>query len=578
MSTFDPDVTIIGTALSGESTDEPNAQPNRRLQSQPIRGIGGSEFSDPHESAALRGVELIRGSRRRLEEETHELLRQRIRACAVVLFIAVFTYWVRSLFLEDAPMQGLEFLISGILLASIYRLSRGERWSLRTLRRAELWLFWSASVILCIYQFTMLRRKAHVGDATAALGAMKSCVIYFFGIIILYGTFIPNRWQRAMKVVIPMALAPGIAPLILRLTDPDVVTISQHVATFEQVSDNILMLVLGVVTSTYGTHIINTLREEVYKARQLGQYRLKELLGKGGMGEVYLAEHQLLKRKCAIKLIRTDLQTDPSALIRFEREVRTTAKLSHPNTIDVYDYGRTDEGTFYYVMEFLPGMNLAEIVKRYGPLPAERAIYLLTQTCGALSEAHEVGLIHRDIKPANIFAAQRGGQYDFAKLLDFGLVRAIKHPTEHTPEVLQEQSSERGLSGSIHFMAPEQADPDQQTDQRSDIYALGATAYFLVTGKPPFIRRNGIQILQAHARDEVIPPSRFTPHLAKDLESVIMKCLEKSPEDRFPTVVALDNALRDCSAAGKWNADSASAWWREHTKVPIVAEPSEVDS
>jgi tRNA A-37 threonylcarbamoyl transferase component Bud32 len=569
MNTFDPDQTLIG-ALPEDVTEKTPIAGRKQVQQ------GAANDSVPSElSQGPAGVELVRGVRRHLDDETQALLRQRLRACAVILFISVFAYWVRSLFLDDAPMQGLEFLISGALLVSIYQLSSGKGWSLRSLRRAEVGLFWSGSIFLCIYQFTLLRHKAHAGDATAALGAMKSCIIYFFGMIILYGTFIPNRWFRALKVVGPMALAPGIAPLILRMTDPDVRTINEHVATFEHVSDNILMLVLGVIASTYGTHIINTLREEVYKARQLGQYRLKELLGKGGMGEVYLAEHRLLKRKCAIKLIRTDQQTDPNALIRFEREVRTTARLSHPHTIDVYDYGRTDEGTFFYVMEFLPGMNLSELVKRFGPLPAERAVYLLLQTCGALREAHDVGLIHRDIKPANIFAAQRGGQYDFAKLLDFGLVRTLKHPGESGVGDVTQQPAERGLSGSIHFMAPEQADPDQQTDQRSDIYALGATAYFLVTGKPPFVRSDGLQILQAHARENVIPPSRLAASLAKDLELIILKCLEKNPADRYATVKELEEVLEHCSLAGRWGAADASRWWAEHKQEimgPVEAE------
>lgn len=462
-------------------------------------------------------------------------------------------------------MRWLQALVTAVLSVSIWRLSTDQAWSLRALRRAEVGLFWSTAVLLSAYQFTLLWLKAHEGDATAALGSMKSCVIYSFGVIILYGTFIPNRWQRAMRVVGPMALVPGVAPIILRFIDPEVRHISQRVATFEQVSDNVLILLLGVLTSTYGSYIINTLREEAYRARQLGQYHLKELLGKGGMGEVYLAEHRLLKRKCAIKLIRADHQLDRQSLLRFEREVRTTAGLSHPNTIDIYDYGRTEDGTFFYVMEFLPGMNLTEIVRRDGPMPAERAVHLLTQTCAALREAHDVGLIHRDIKPANIFAAKRGGEYDVAKLLDFGLVRTIKQQNTPGTEIVDEQpEEERGLSGSIHFMAPEQADMNQEADQRSDIYSLGATAYFLVTGQPPFQRENGLQVLRAHAEESVIPPSRISPSLPQDVEQIILKCLEKSPSDRYATVVALEDAFRHCSVAGKWTTADALLWWGQH--------------
>ena len=563
MNPLDPELTLIG-ALPEDSTEP--ASIRNSVAPQPTETAGGNSFSEITEPQ--RAIELVRGSRHRLDDETQELLHERLRAVTIVLFIAVFVFWIRNLFLADAPVLGMQGLASGILIASVWLLSSGRRWSLNFLRRAEVGLFWSTAAFLCTYQFVLLRHKAHLGDAMGALGAMKSCVIYFFGVIILYGTFIPNRWQRAVKVIGPMALVPGIIPLTLRNIDPQVRAISQHVATFEQISDNILMLLLGVMTSAYGTAVINSFREEAYKARQLGQYRLKELLGKGGMGEVYLAEHRLLKRKCAIKLIRPDHQRDPQARARFEREVRATAGLSHPNTIDVYDYGHTDDGTFFYAMEFLPGMNLSEMVKTYGPLPAERAVSLLTQTCGALREAHDVGLIHRDIKPANIFSAHRGGQHDVAKLLDFGLVQTTQqktpqHESGDESAINEAQSTTSpGLCGSIHFMAPEQADPDQEADQRSDIYSLGATAYFLVTGQPPFVRDHGLQVLRAHAEDAVTPPSLLAPDLPRDVEAIILKCLAKSPDDRFRTVSELETALTHCSVANRWTPEKATDWWK----------------
>ena len=184
-----------------------------------------------------------------------------------------------------------------------------------------------------------------------------------------------------------------------------------------------MILLILAVGSAFGARTISRLRRQVAEARQLGQYRLRRRIGAGGMGEVYLAEHQLLKRPCALKLIRPEDVADPKALERFEREVRLTATLSHPNTVEIYDYGRTEDGTYYYVMEYLPGLSLAELVERHGPLPPGRAVYLLRQVCLALREAHAAGLIHRDIKPSNIFAARRGGMDDVAKLLDFGLVR-----------------------------------------------------------------------------------------------------------------------------------------------------------
>ena len=260
--------------------------------------------------------------------------------------------------------------------------------------------------------------------------------------------------------------------------------------------DALILLILAV-GATYGARTISRLRRQVAEARQLGQYRLRRRIGAGGMGEVYLAEHQLLKRPCAVKLIRPGDAADPRALERFEREVRLTATLSHPNTVEIYDYGRAEDGTYYYVMEYLPGLSLAELVERHGPLPPGRVVYLLRQVCRALREAHAAGLIHRDIKPSNIFAARRGGLDDVAKLLDFGLVRpAAAADAAHL-------SGEGQILGTPLFMSPEQATGGRELDERSDIYSLGAVAYYLLTGRPPFDGEGGIGVMIAHARDPV---------------------------------------------------------------------------
>ena len=275
---------------------------------------------------------------------------------------------------------------------------------------------------------------------------------------------------------------------------------AEHTTT-DQVTGLLLMFALAGGGSVLGVDIIGGLRREAFEARQLGQYRLTRRIGAGGMGEVYLAEHQLLKRPCVVKLIRPDKSGDPKNVARFQREVRATAKLSHWNTVEIFDYGSTADGTFYYVMEYLPGMSLGEIVERFGPMSPERVIYLLEQACDALSEAHAAGLIHRDIKPANIFAAKRGGVYDVAKLLDFGLVKPL---VDDEPIHL---TIEGAIAGSPLFMSPEQAVGDSQPDARSDIYALGAVGYYLLTGRPPFQSDKAIKVMLAHAHDPVVPPS-----------------------------------------------------------------------
>jgi serine/threonine-protein kinase len=348
---------------------------------------------------------------------------------------------------------------------------------------------------------------------------------------------------------------------IIRTFHPAVAAIASEVANVEQMSDNALMLLIGAMCAIFGTHVINTLRLEAFEAKELGRYRLKQQLGAGGMGEVFLAEHQLLKRPCAIKLIRPEKAGNPTTIERFEREVRLTAKLSHPNTIDIYDYGQTEDGTFYYVMEYLPGMNLGELVERHGALPPERVIFLLRQTCNALGEAHRIGLIHRDIKPANIFVAERGGMYDVAKLLDFGLVKA--------PDGLpgKQLTQEGSLAGSPLYMSPEQAMAVGDADVCSDIYSLGAVAYFALTARPPFDADHPMKVIVAHARDEVVPPSQIRPTVPADVERIVLRCLAKQPGERFRDVWDLERSLAQCESAHKWTSAHAAQWWQQVPKV-----------
>jgi serine/threonine-protein kinase len=325
---------------------------------------------------------------------------------------------------------------------------------------------------------------------------------------------------------------------------------------FEFAFDGLILIILAVGT-TYGAHTLSRLRRQVTEARQLGQYRLKRRIGAGGMGEVYLAEHQLLKRPSAVKLIRSACADNPRAQERFEREVRLTATLSHPNTVEVYDYGRAEDGTYYYVMEYLRGLGLAELVEHHGPLPPARVVYLLRQVCGALREAHGTGLIHHDLKPSNIFAAWRGGVDDVAKLLDFGLVRpAATTGAAHL-------SGEGQILGTPLFMSPEQAMGARKLDERSDIYSLGAVAYYLLTGRPPFDGESGIGVMIAHARDPVVPPSRGRPDVPEDLERVVLRCLAKDPAERFPDSKSLEGALGACDCAGDWDQDRAARWWQD---------------
>jgi serine/threonine-protein kinase len=326
-----------------------------------------------------------------------------------------------------------------------------------------------------------------------------------------------------------------------------------------------LTLAGAAALAVYGSHRIERLRQEAFEARRLGQYQLKQRLGSGGMGEVYLAEHMMLRRPCAVKLIRPEHAGDPANLSRFEREVRSTATLTHPNTVEIFDYGNTEDGTFYYVMEYLPGLSLQEMVEQSGPLPPERAIHFLRQVCGALREAHGFGIIHRDIKPSNILVCERGGVRDVAKLLDFGLVQC----TGIRKQDVDKLTVMGTIVGSPPFMSPEQASGREDLDARTDIYSLGAVGYFLLTGQAPFMRETAMQMMMAHAYEPLVAPEKLRPDLPHDLQAVIVRCLEKDPAKRFQDADGLDKALAECGVAGSWTMERSAAWWSEHALSPL---------
>ncbi len=387
--------------------------------------------------------------------------------------------------------------------------------------------------------------------------------LYWVTLIYVYGLYIPNTWKRAAVVTGLMVIAPLGVTGGMALAYPNFAALlSEGYLVYMT-----LWLSLAALAAVYGSHKIGSLQREVAAARQIGSYVLRKKLGSGGMGEVYLAEHRLLKRPCAVKLIRPERAGDPEAIARFESEVQAAAKLTHLNTIEIYDYGHADDGTFYYAMEYLPGLSLQELVERYGKLPPGRVIHLLTQVASALREAHESGLVHRDIKPGNIFAAQRGGVYDVAKLLDFGLVKSSL-PTDASPDLTMEGA----LVGSPLYAPPETVTGDHAADGRSDIYSLGAVAYYLLTARPVFTEVKPIKALFAHVHQEVVPPSEYADEIPADLEQVVLRCLAKSPEDRFATAVDLEAALSLCGDAESWTAETARRWWSEIPEEPAMPQ------
>ncbi|MEP3479503.1 MAG: serine/threonine-protein kinase [Fuerstiella sp.] len=293
---------------------------------------------------------------------------------------------------------------------------------------------------------------------------------------------------------------------------------------------------------------------------KIGPYLLLEEIGRGGMGTVFRAEHALMKRQCAIKLISPERAAQTDMQKRFRQEARATAQLTHWNTIEVYDYGTSEDGRFYYVMELLEGVNLHQYVDRFGPMQPQRVIYLLKQLCNALYEAESHDLVHRDIKPSNIFLTQRGESCDVIKLLDFGLVQTS------TKAAVRHGKSDKKLHGSPAFMCPEQA-RGLNPDHRGDLYSLGAVAYFLLSGHPPFRDENPIMQVVAHATDCVPDFHTIGVSVAKELAAIVLKCLQKDPNDRYQSARSLLIALERCSVPGKWNWQKAEKWWRQYQPV-----------
>lgn len=328
-----------------------------------------------------------------------------------------------------------------------------------------------------------------------------------------------------------------------------------------------LLLAISSAAIFVFTVVLAKLRRQAQKAaiesQKLGQYTLEKKLGTGGMGVVYKGVHAVLRRPTAIKLLNVDKVNDDS-IKRFEREVQITCQLNHPNTVAIYDYGRTPEGVFYYAMEYLDGIDLQTLVERYGPQSEERVIHILNQICGSLFEAHSLGLVHRDIKPANIMFGRRGGEPDVVKVLDFGLVKAIDDEKQNG------LTSENALTGTPLYMSPESIQTPQSVDARSDIYAVGAVGYFLLTGQPVFQAGNIVELCQMHVtRQPELPSKRLGKSVSAELENALMSCLEKSRAKRPQTARDLTLLLARCPAATAWSIEDADAWWGRHERGHI---------
>jgi len=444
-------------------------------------------------------------------------------------------------FTTSFPNSILVLLLSMSL--GCFALLRVRRWGMRILSAVD-GLFLAGLVAACLYLYDRLHFFSFSGFAA---------VVPFLALFILArAVLVPSTALRTLAFSFPAAL--GVLLVQLRhgasFVRPGEPFPSSHFV--DSLVQNQVILLGSCAVAVVASRVNLGLRRSRFDARTVGQYKMGKRLGQGAMGEVYLATHSMLKRPTAIKLLQPKV-TGEAALHRFEREVRQTSRLTHPNTVSIFDYGHTADGVFYYAMEYLEGATLASIVRSTGPLSAARTIHVLSAACGALAEAHGKGLVHRDIKPANIMLCERGNEMDVVKLLDFGLVQDLS----------QRDTTHQGLMGTPETMAPEiiQGKP---VGPPADLYALGTVAYYLLTGQPVFEGMSLRQLLRAHESQEPLRPSELEVSIPADLEQIVLWCLHKDPGDRPASAEELRRALMACADAGKWSDAQAADWWKRY--------------
>ncbi|MGE0548181.1 MAG: serine/threonine-protein kinase [Kofleriaceae bacterium] len=343
-------------------------------------------------------------------------------------------------------------------------------------------------------------------------------------------------------------------------------TIHQDIPPPAFIVGGLLLSGVAILLATTGSRIIYGLRRQVSAAMQLGQYTLDRKIGEGGMGSVYRAHHALLRRPTAVKLLLPD-RVGAGNLDRFEREVQHMSQLTHPNTVAVFDYGRSPDGVFYYAMEYLGGIDLEHLVNRFGPQPSGRVVHILTQVCGALQEAHQAGLIHRDIKPANIILCERGPLLDVAKVVDFGLVKEIARDGDTSHQI---------ILGTPAYIAPEAVTEPDRIGPSVDLYALGAVGYFLLTGRRVFEGKTSLELCIQHVTQvPVLPSAVVAVSISTELEAIVMKCLAKTPEQRYGSAAELADALDTLPPAQDWDRNAARTWWSEFRALADAAPPSD---
>jgi len=493
----------------------------------------------------------------------------RSRLAAVATFLALFHVVFAAAKLltppggpaasTDAPIWSL--LLRAAVAALAFALLRSQ-WPLsrRQVRWVEGCLFGFEVVILLMAQYLSAVDLIDRRDLVDAVAVQKNGVMRAILLMVCWGVIIPRAPARAARGALTIA-----AGLILChglvLHHADTLHLDRDdLANHQIVMANALFLIMGAALVTLAARLLRGRHGEGEDGPgTIGPYRVLRRLDAGGAGAVYLAEHTILKRPCALKLLE---QRGGEADGRFEREMQAAAALSHPNIIAILDGGRTDDGTPYCAMEYLPGLSIAELVAGSGPMPAPRAVYLARQVCGALAAIHRQGFIHRDLNPANVFVSCLVGAGDMAKVLDFGSVGGPAIDPLHDP------GADGAIAGTPEYVAPEQAAAGAPIDGRADLYGLGALLHVMLTGAPPFVKSTAAEVLRAHLSEPLPPLGSRGADVPADVEAVVRRCLAKRPDERYPDARAVDAALAACACAGHWSEPRAEAWWRDHRSTP----------
>jgi hypothetical protein len=405
----------------------------------------------------------------------------------------------------------------------------------------------------------------HAVAVQSASGEVMLVAVIMVALVLTHAIIVPLDVRRMFWLSLATCtVALGSAYLVATLSAPPELLAAKPWLPINQVIFVAMWALLAIVVSNIAASVIHGLQQRVREANEIGQYLLEERIGEGGMGIVYLARHALLRRPTAVKLLHPE-RAGEQAVRRFEQEVRLTSTLTHPNTIAIYDFGRTPDGVFYYAMEYLDGLTLEDLVQHSGAQPPARVVQILKQVCGSLAEAHAHGLIHRDIKPANLMLCVRGDMPDQIKVLDFGLVK--EHAAEPSPAL----SITGALLGTPMYLAPESIQDPSRVDARSDLYALGAVGYYLLAGAPVFESDSLIGLCMQHLCSEPSPPSeRARQAIPAALDALILRCLAKAPAERPASAPELLGLLGSLGELGGWSTGDAQRWWQE--EAPRVVQ------